>query len=56
MFNFNLNRNEDSFKIYEFFEDILNEENLTNIRLPMELLMLEFTYVLISVLFEVFTY
>jgi len=45
--------NEDSFKIFDFVEDILSEENISNIRLPFELLLLEFVYVLISVLFEV---
>jgi hypothetical protein len=45
--------NEDSFKIFDFVEDILSEENISNIRLPFELLLLEFVYVLFSVLFEV---
>ena len=44
---------ENSFRLFDFVEDILNEENLNNLRLPMELLILEVVYVLISVIFEV---
>ena len=39
--------------IYDFLEDLLNEDNIGQIRLPVELLLLEIAYVLISVMFEV---
>lgn len=43
---------EDSFNIYDFLEDLINEDNIGQIRLPVELLLLEIAYVLISVIFE----
>ena len=44
---------EETFSIMDFIEDMLNEENINNIRLPVDLLLLELIYVLISVVFEV---
>ncbi len=40
--------------IFDLVEDLINEENLNHIRLPIELLFLEVIYVLISVVFETF--
>jgi hypothetical protein len=40
--------------LLDFIEDLLNEDNINNIRLPFELLLLEIAYVIISIIFEVF--